>query len=272
MRCFQFSLPIWIYDMTTSFPITLRNIITQFGTKRIHDGVNLDVHPNEILGLIGASGSGKSVLLRTMIGLLRPWSGNVCVLGENIYDIPQKKFNAIRAEWGVSFQSGALFSSQTVAQNIQIPMREHLNLSKTMMDDLAALKISLVGLSADASDKYPSELSGGMRKRVGVARALSLDPQILLLDEPTAGLDAIGAENFDRLIKTLQKSLGLTVIIVTHDIDTLVSICDRVAALVDKKLIIGTIEELIRTEHPWINEYFGGMRGRQALRESGQYK
>lgn len=244
--------------------IELKNIKTCFGTQTIHDGVNLAIPPREIYGLIGASGSGKSVLLRVMVGLLKPQAGTITILGKDIHKLSDDELKHLSFDVGVSFQSGALFSSLTVGQNIMMPMKEHLTLSEKLMTELTYMKLDLVGLPPETISKYPSELSGGMKKRVGVARALALDPKILLLDEPTAGLDAISAEGFDQLIKTLQQSLGLSIVIVTHDIDTLFAICDKLAVLVDKKIQVGTIRELLALNHPWINSYFGGQRGRQA--------
>lgn len=250
--------------MTNSI-ISLKHIQTRFGPQIVHEDVSLDIQNNQIYGLVGASGSGKSVLLRVMIGLIKPHHGTVTILDKNIQKLSTHEKQTLSFDIGVSFQNGALFSSLNVAQNIQMPMKEYLNLPPNLMDELTGLKLALVGLSPETAWKYPSQLSGGMRKRVGIARALSLDPKILLLDEPTAGLDAISAEGFDDLIKMLQESLNLTVVIVTHDIDTLVAICDKVAVLVDRKIIVGTIDELLKLNHPWINDYFGGMRGQNAL-------
>lgn len=246
--------------------IELNNIVTRFGTQVVHNGVNLSVPPGKIYGLIGASGSGKSVLLRIMLGLMKSQGGNVSVLGKDISKLSFEDKKRLSFDMGVSFQSGALFSSLTVGQNIMMPMKEHLSLSQQQMTELTQMKIELVGLPQNAFHKYPSELSGGMKKRVGVARALALDPRVLLLDEPTAGLDAISAEGFDHLIQTLQKSLGISIVIVTHDIDTLFAICDKIAVLVDKKIQLGTIQDLLALHHPWIDSYFGGQRGRMAMK------
>ncbi|MDR2050561.1 MAG: ATP-binding cassette domain-containing protein [Deltaproteobacteria bacterium] len=245
--------------------ISLRNITNSFGGHVVHRGLDLDVRKGEILGVIGASGSGKSVLLRTIVGLRRQQAGEVSVLGVNLTRAPASAWEEARRHWGVLFQDGALFSSLTVKENVQAQFRRVVRLPGEALDELAALKISLVGLPPEAGNKLPAELSGGMRKRAGLARALALDPDILLLDEPTAGLDPIGAADFDLLIRTLSKSLGLTVFLVTHDIDTLYAVCDRVAVLEDKRISnVGRIEELLRVDDAWIREYFLGPRGRAA--------
>jgi phospholipid/cholesterol/gamma-HCH transport system ATP-binding protein len=205
------------------------------------------------------------VLLRCILGLLRPERGEIEVLGQEIGRLSERERYDLQARQGVLFQDGALFSSLTVAENIQTPLRERLRLSQDLLQQLTKLKLDLVGLPHDACHKYPAELSGGMRKRAGLARALALDPEVLFLDEPTAGLDPIGAAAFDRLIGGLQRSLGLSVVMVTHDLDSLAAICDRVAALVDKRAVVGTLEELRNLDHPWLRAYFGGPRGRGAL-------
>jgi phospholipid/cholesterol/gamma-HCH transport system ATP-binding protein len=244
--------------------IRIKELSTRFGEVSIHDGLDLEVQRGEIMGVVGASGAGKSVLLRTAIGLNRAAGGTIEVLGRNVATRDEASQAALRMHWGVLFQDGALFSSLTVAQNIQVPMRRYLSLSRALMAELTAIKIDMVGLETDAGAKFPSELSGGMRKRAGLARALALDPEILVLDEPTAGLDPIGAAAFDSLIRNLQRALGLTVFMVTHDLDSLASICDRIAVLVDRRVIIGTMEELMQHDHPWIQDYFHGPRGRAA--------
>jgi len=242
--------------------IRVRGLQTRFGTQVIHDGLDLDVRQGEVLGVVGGSGTGKSVLLREIIGLHRPSAGTVELLGTDIWKADIAARTVLRTRIGVLFQDGALFSSLTVAENIQVPMREHHDMPQALMDELAALKIAMVGLPPDAGAKLPSQLSGGMRKRAGLARALSLDPDVVFLDEPTAGLDPIGAAAFDQLIRSLQGSLGLTVFMVTHDLDSLAAICDRIAALVDKKVMVGTMADLMATDHPWLRDYFHGPRAR----------
>jgi phospholipid/cholesterol/gamma-HCH transport system ATP-binding protein len=248
--------------------ISIRALRTQFGKQVIHDNLDLDVRRGEVLGVVGGSGTGKSVLLRTIIGLNRQRSGTVTVLDRDTSQLSDAERTELEEHWGVLFQSGALFSSLTVAQNIQVPMREHTNLPAKLQAELTALKIELVGLPVEAGAKFPSELSGGMKKRAGLARALALDPEILFLDEPTAGLDPIGAAAFDQLIRSLQQSLGLTVFMVTHDLDSLSAICDRIAVLVDKKVKVATMADHLRDDHPWIRDYFHGPRGRAARHEA----
>jgi phospholipid/cholesterol/gamma-HCH transport system ATP-binding protein len=242
--------------------IRVRGLKVGFGDRLVMDGLDLDLYRGEVLGFVGASGSGKSVLTRTILGLLHKSAGMIEVFGYDVDKIGPHERLVIGERWGVLFQEGALFSSLTVRQNIQTPMREHLNLSQSTLDGLAAQKLALVGLPQDAADKYPSELSGGMTKRVSLARALALDPEIVFLDEPTSGLDPISAGDFDDLIGTLQKTLGLTVFMVTHDLDSLYAICDRVAVLGHGKVAaVGPIDELLLSEDPWIKSYFHGKRG-----------
>jgi phospholipid/cholesterol/gamma-HCH transport system ATP-binding protein len=244
--------------------IRVRGLKTQFGAQVIHEGLDLDVRRGEVLGVVGGSGTGKSVLLKEIIGLIRPAAGTIEVLGIDMDRADEAERRAVQRRWGVMFQDGALFSSMTVAENIQVPMKEYTRLSHHMMDELARVKIAMAGLACSAGIKHPSELSGGMRKRAALARALALDPEIIFLDEPTAGLDPIGAAAFDQLIAELQRSLKLTVFMVTHDLDSLVTICDRIAVLIDKKVVVDTYENLLEVDHPWIQEYFHGPRGRAA--------
>jgi phospholipid/cholesterol/gamma-HCH transport system ATP-binding protein len=245
--------------------IRVRGLVTRFGTNTIHDGIDLDVERGEILALVGGSGTGKSVLLRSLIGLKRPEGGTVEIFGTDLWAADPATRRAIGERWGVLFQGGALFSSLTVAQNIRVPFTEHTKLPAKLVGDLIRVKISMVGLPQEAGAKYPSELSGGMVKRAGLARALALDPEILFLDEPTAGLDPIAASGFDSLIRDLQRALNLTVVLVTHDLDTLAAIADRIAVLVDRRIIVGTMDSLRASSHPWIRDYFHGPRGRAAL-------
>jgi phospholipid/cholesterol/gamma-HCH transport system ATP-binding protein len=248
------------------YPIVVEGLRTAFGSHVIHDNLSLKVRKGEILGVVGGSGTGKSVLMRAIIGLQMPEAGSITVLGRSITDAEEDDDIDIRSRWGVLFQGGALFSTLTVGENVEVPLIQfYPELSDTLRKEIASFKVRLSGLSDDTTDKYPSELSGGMRKRAGLARALALDPELLFLDEPTAGLDPIGAAAFDQLTRELQDTLGLTVFLITHDLDTLYEICDRVAVLADQKVIaIGTIPELLATDHPWIQEYFNGPRGRAA--------
>lgn len=245
--------------------IEVRGLKTQFGDHVVHENLDLDVYRGEILGVVGGSGTGKSVLLRAIIGLVKPTAGEVRVMGQDVTRLEGDALTAFARHWGVLFQHGALFSSLTVTQNIQAPLREHLDLPQALMDEISSYKISMVGLGLEAAAKYPSELSGGMRKRAALARALALDPEILFLDEPTAGLDPIGAAAFDGLIKRLRDALGLTVFLVTHDLDTLNTVCDRIAVLAEKRVIVaGTMAEMLEVDHPWVHEYFHGPRARAA--------
>jgi phospholipid/cholesterol/gamma-HCH transport system ATP-binding protein len=249
------------------FPIRVRRLKNAFGEHVIHENLDLDVRKGEILGVVGGSGTGKSVLMRSIIGLQIPEEGEIEVLGSEITDARDDDDIDIRCRWGILFQGGALFSTLTVAENVEVPLREfYPEIDEELRHEIARYKVLLSGLPAEATSKYPSELSGGMRKRAGLARALALDPELLFLDEPTAGLDPIGAAAFDQLIRNLQQTLGLTVFLITHDLDTLYEICDRVAVIADKRVIaVGTIPELLATDHPWIKSYFNGPRGRAAL-------
>ena len=246
--------------------IEVHGLRNSFGDQVIHENLDLVVRRGEILGVVGGSGTGKSVLMRSIIGLQQPDQGEVTVFGEHILDRDEEELKNLRRRWGILFQSGALFSTLTVAENVQVPLREFFsNLGESLYEEIAAYKIVMSGLPAEAGPKFPAELSGGMKKRAGVARALALDPELLFLDEPTAGLDPIGAAAFDELIRDLQGALGLTVFLITHDLDSLYAICDRVAVLADKKVVaVGTIPELLALDHPWIEEYFRGPRGRAA--------
>jgi phospholipid/cholesterol/gamma-HCH transport system ATP-binding protein len=252
-------------DHADEIAIRIRGLRSQFGRQVIHENLDLDVRRGEVLGVVGGSGTGKSVLLRTIVGLNRPRAGSIEVLGQNVRGVKSRQFAKLEARWGVLFQDGALFSSLTVDENIQVPLKQHTNLSKVMLEEISELKVSMAGLPPDAGHKYPSQLSGGMRKRAGLARALALDPDIVFLDEPTAGLDPIGAAAFDQLILQLQKSLGFTVFMVTHDLDSLHTICDRIAVLADKRVeVVGSMNDMLQSDHPWIREYFHGARGRAA--------
>jgi phospholipid/cholesterol/gamma-HCH transport system ATP-binding protein len=245
--------------------IRLRGVTTRIGDRLIHDRLDLDVYRGEVMAVVGGSGSGKSVLLRSIVGLMRPGGGGIEVLGHDVLGMDEDAMRVLQMRWGVLFQDGALFSSQTVAENIQVPLREYTSMSQELMNEIAAMKLSMVGLGEDAAAKHPAELSGGMRKRASLARALALDPEIVFLDEPTAGLDPIAAANFDQLIRDLQRSLNLTVFMVTHDLDTLRATADRIAVLVDGRLRVGTIDSLRKDPDPWIQDYFSGPRGRAAL-------
>jgi phospholipid/cholesterol/gamma-HCH transport system ATP-binding protein len=255
--------------------ICVRGLTNRFGDQLVHEKLDLDVRRGEILGVVGGSGTGKSVLMRSIIGLQHPETGQVEVFGEPMIGRDDNEARNVRRRWGVLFQGGALFTTLTVAENVQVPIREYFpHIEQALLDEIAAYKVTMTGLAPEAGPKFPSELSGGMKKRAGLARSLALDPELLFLDEPTAGLDPIGAAAFDDLIKSLKETLGLTVFLITHDLDTLHAICDRVAVLADKHVVaVGTIPELLALDHPWIQEYFNGPRGRAAQdaadRESG---
>jgi phospholipid/cholesterol/gamma-HCH transport system ATP-binding protein len=248
------------------YPIEIEGLRNAFGEDVVHEDLSLKVRRGEILGVVGGSGSGKSVLMRSIIGLQIPVTGEIRVFGKNTIGAEPDEEAAVRSRWGVLFQGGALFSTLTVAENIEVPLKQfYPELDPELLHEIARYKVVMSGLPDDAAAKFPSELSGGMRKRAGLARALALDPELLFLDEPTAGLDPIGAAKFDELTRDLADTLGLTVFLITHDLDTLYAICDRVAVIADKKVIaVGTIPELLETDHPWIQEYFNGPRSRAA--------
>lgn len=246
--------------------LSARDVTVAFGPKVVLDKLNLDIYRGEILGFVGASGTGKSVLMRTILRLLPRQSGKIEILGGDYDQLDESQRNQLDMRLGVLFQQGALFSSLTVKENIQVPMREYLDLPTAMMDELARMKIRMVGLAADAADKYPSELSGGMIKRAALARALALDPDLVFLDEPTSGLDPIGAAEFDELIAKLRDTLGLTVYMVTHDLDSLFSVCDRIAVLGKKRVLVeGTIDDMLACDEPWVKSYFRGKRARSIV-------
>ena len=242
--------------------ISVRDLVNRFGQQTVHDGVSFDVHAGEVFGIVGGSGSGKSVLLKTMLGLRKPDSGVVEVDGYDITGMSDRELREVKRRYGVTFQHGALFTSLTVTENVILPMVEMLELDESTLQSLAELRLRMVGLPVEAGVKFPAQLSGGMIKRAALARALALDPVLLFLDEPTAGLDPIAATAFDELVLYLRRTLGLTVVMVTHDLDTLARTCDRVAVLVDGKVIVDTLPGIVRNEHPWIREYFHGARGR----------
>ncbi|MDJ0641510.1 MAG: ATP-binding cassette domain-containing protein [Erythrobacter sp.] len=252
---------------TDSPPIVVQGLENKFGDFFVHQDLDLTVKSGEIIGVVGGSGTGKSVLMRSIIGLQIPSAGRIQVLGRDITGVDPDQNIGVRCQWGVLFQGGALFSTLTVGENVEVPLKQfYPDIEPEVRRDIARYKVLLSGLPEQAIAKYPSELSGGMKKRAGLARALSLDPKLLFLDEPTAGLDPIGAAKFDQLTKELQQTLGLTVFLITHDLDTLYEICDRVAVLADRRVIaVGTIPELLEADHPWIDDYFNGPRGRAAL-------
>lgn len=247
--------------------IEVKGLVSRFGEKVIHDGLDLTVTKGQVLGVVGGSGAGKTVLLRTLIGLKKPDGGQVKVFGEDVHHVSEERMEKVEQRWGVLFQAGALFTNLTVGENVEAPMHEHSRLSRQAIKDLANLKIGLTGLPVGTSALKPSELSGGMTKRAGLARALALDPELLFLDEPTSGLDPISAGAFDELIVELQRSLDLTVFMITHDLDSVYTICDRVAVIADKRVVaVGTPQEMEQSDHPWIREYFLGPRGRAAVK------
>jgi phospholipid/cholesterol/gamma-HCH transport system ATP-binding protein len=247
--------------------IEVRGLATRFGDHAVHEGLDLDVYRGEVLGVVGGSGTGKSVLLREIAGLMRPTAGSIRVFGIDLSQAPDAERQSVERRWGVMFQDGALFSALDVQRNVEAPMREQLHLPHEIRAALARLKVSMVGLPPEACHKLPSELSGGMRKRAGLARALALDPELVFLDEPTAGLDPIGAAAFDTLIRKLADALGLTVFLVTHDLDSLRAICDRIAVLAEKRVLVtGTMQDMLDVDHPWVRAYFHGPRARAALK------
>jgi phospholipid/cholesterol/gamma-HCH transport system ATP-binding protein len=248
-------------DASASAVVSVRDLVAGFGERAVLNGLSLDVYGGEILGVVGGSGAGKSVLLRTIIGLVRKRAGEITVFGVAADSASEAAWRAVERRWGILFQQGALFSSLTVRENLQFPMRQFLHLSDGLMNDLAAVKLEMVGLKADDAVKYPAELSGGMTKRVALARALALDPEIVFLDEPTSGLDPIVAGEIDVLIRTLQRTLGITVFMVTHDLASLSTACDRIAALADGRIVAeGPMATMLASEHPWVKAYFGGGR------------
>ncbi len=247
--------------------IELKSVTNRFGSQIVHDGISLELYEDETLGLVGGSGSGKSVLLRTMLGLNKPLQGEVLAAGTNLYDLSPEQRLDIQKKWGVLFQNGALFSGLSVLDNVALPLREHSGLSPKAIDELALLKLRMAGLEAEAADKYPSALSGGMVTRAGVARAMALDPEILFLDEPTGALDPVAAASLDELMQSLHEILKLSILIITHDPNTLVTVCDRIAMIVDKKVESGTLDDMLKSTNPQVREYFSGPRVKAVLAE-----
>jgi phospholipid/cholesterol/gamma-HCH transport system ATP-binding protein len=250
--------------------VEVRDLVNRFGTQVVHDGLDMTVENGEIFGIVGGSGAGKSVLLRSILGLQQPVSGSVCLNGEDVTRMSQREMRAVKADYGVTFQEGALFSALTVLQNVQLPMLEYLHLAAADLDELAMLKVRMVGLPADAASKYPSQLSGGMIKRAALARALALDPQLLFLDEPTSGLDPISAAAFDQLLLYLHQHLHLTVVMITHDLDTIFRTCNRVGVIVDRRMVTDTLTGIMENPHPWIQAYFHGVRARGYNARAGE--
>jgi phospholipid/cholesterol/gamma-HCH transport system ATP-binding protein len=250
--------------------VEVHGLVNRFGTQIVHDGLNMKVETGEIFGIVGGSGAGKSVLLRSILGLQRPISGTVCLNGEDVTRLTQRQLRAVKADYGVTFQEGALFSALTVLQNVQLPMLEYLDLPESDLDELAMLKVRMVGLPGDAAAKYPAQLSGGMIKRAALARALALDPQLLFLDEPTAGLDPISAAAFDELLLYLHQHLHLTVVMITHDLDTIFRTCNRVGVIVDRHMVSDTLTGIVDNPHPWIQAYFHGVRARGYTARAGE--
>jgi phospholipid/cholesterol/gamma-HCH transport system ATP-binding protein len=249
--------------------LEVRGLVNRFGNQVVHDGLDMEVFADEVFGIVGGSGSGKSVLLRTILGLQRPQAGKVCIEGHDITHLTEAQLRPIKCRYGVAFQEGALYSGLTVLQNVQLPMLEYFELDQAVLDELALLKIRLVGLPADAAPKYPSQLSGGMVKRAAIARALALDPALLFLDEPTSGLDPVSAAAFDDLVLFLQKQLKLTIVMVTHDLDSIFRTCNRVGVIVDRHMESDTVERIVDHPNPWIQEYFHGERARGARIAAG---
>jgi phospholipid/cholesterol/gamma-HCH transport system ATP-binding protein len=244
-------------------------LVNRFGAQLVHDRLNMDVREDEVFGIVGGSGTGKSVLLRSILGLQRPEAGIIRIDGQDITTMSTRQLFDVKARYGVTFQQGALYSALTVRENVQLPMMEHVDMDVCARDELAMLKIRLAGLPPDAADKYPSQLSGGMVKRAALARALALDPKLLFLDEPTSGLDPISASEFDELILYLQKQLRLTVVMITHDLDTIFRTCNRVGVIVDRHMVVDTLEGIVNNPHPWIQAYFHGDRARERLGQHG---
>ncbi len=248
--------------------VSVRGLVNRFGSQTVHDGLDLDIKTGEIFGIVGGSGTGKSVLLRSILGLQRPRAGTVEIEGRDITRMSAAELRSVKRTYGVTFQHGALFSSLTVAQNVELPIAEYLDLSSETLAALSSMRIRMVGLPAESASKFPAQLSGGMIKRAALARALALEPKLLFLDEPTSGLDPISAAAFDELILYLQKNLHLTVVMITHDLDTIMHTCDRVGVIVDARMVVDTLDGILQNEHPWIHEYFHGPRARAVVGRS----